>query len=358
MNRTEPILSQSQQQKTINNLQNRFTPYFIILLFTAAMTVLRVLLITEWPVWKQVIAFCNQTIFMIAIWQLVKFLSRKLDKRMPFERGPLKRMIVQILLTIVILAPLVGIAIYFAQPYLPSFVNKQYLIIGVVLFTVMMAMFNFSFYAGYFFKNWQESVEQKARLEVQTAELEREKFDLQYHQLRNQVNPHYLFNTLTSLDGLIQTDPELASEFVRHMSKVYRYVLQHKQNEVVSLEEELDFIGHYIELLHIRYGKGLYIHYNISEATKEKGIVMVTLQMLIDNAIKHNAIQAETPLKIIIWDEGDYLIIYNNKQLRGQMETSNKQGLQQLGQLYGYHSDKKIAIEDKEEHYTIKIPLL
>src|SRR6202008_2874005 len=113
------------------------------------------------------------------------------------------------------------------------------------------------------------------------------------------------------------------SEFVRHMSKVYRYVLQHKENEVVSLDEELDFIGHYIELLHIRYGQGLHIHCNISESAKQKGIVMVTLQMLIDNAVKHNTIQAAVPLKVIIWDEAEYLVVHNNKQERTQIETSN-----------------------------------
>jgi LytS/YehU family sensor histidine kinase len=85
---------------------------------------------------------------------------------------------------------------------------------------------------------------------------------------------------------------------------------------------------------------------------------MVTLQMLIDNAIKHNMVQPSSPLRIIVWDEGDYLIVYNNKQLRKQIETSNRKGLVQLEQLYSYLSDKPIAIEDNHEHYTIKIPLL
>jgi two-component system, LytTR family, sensor kinase len=160
------------------------------------------------------------------------------------------------------------------------------------------------------------------------------------------------------LDGLIQTDPALASEFVRHMAKVYRYVLQHKENEIVSLEEELEFIAHYFELLQVRYKEGFGIHYNISEAAKEKGIVMVTLQMLIDNAVKHNMVQEGTPLKIVVWDEGDYLLVHNNKQLRKQMETSNKHGLEQLRQLYSYLSDKPVIIEETEEYFTVKIPLL
>ena len=190
------------------------------------------------------------------------------------------------------------------------------------------------------------------------AELEKEKFNLQYHHLRNQVNPHYLFNTLTSLDGLIQTNPSLASEFVRHMSKVYRYTLQHKDNEVVSVAEELEFIRHYKELLSIRYGDGLIINEQICKEATEKGIVMITLQLLIDNAIKHNSVQPSSPLKISIRNEGDYLVVQNNLQLRKQIETSNKQGLQQLKQLYQYLSDKPIDVEENGRQFTIKIPLL
>ena len=135
-------------------------------------------------------------------------------------------------------------------------------------------------------------------------------------------------------------------------------MLQHKENEVVSLDEELEFIQHYIELLHIRYDGGLIIHHNISEDAKERGIVMVTLQQLIDNAVKHNIVQSSNPLKVIIWDDGDYLMVYNNKQLRKHIETSNNKGLQQLKLLYGYLSLKPVIIEDNHEHFTIKIPLL
>ena len=346
------------QQKNINHLQNRFTPYFLIALFTAAITLVRVYMIPEWPWWFHVLSFFMQTLAMTGIWHLIKWLSGILDKWMPFEEGPLLRMFVQVVIIMAVLSPLAIASVTISWPFMPAFVNKQFLTVITILFVLIILLFNFSFYASHFFKNWQSSVEQKAALEIQAAELEREKFNLQYHQLKNQVNPHYLFNTLTSLDGLIHTNPELASEFVRHMAKVYRYVLQHKENEVVRLEEELEFISHYIELLHIRYGAGLNIHHNISVQASERGIVMVTLQMLIDNAVKHNIVQPGNPLKVIIWDEGDYLIVYNNKQLRRQLETSNKQGLAQLKQLYSYLSTVPIITEDNHEHFTIKIPLL
>jgi two-component system LytT family sensor kinase len=259
---------------------------------------------------------------------------------------------------LLIVAPISGTLFYFFHHMVPGFGDRLVFGIVVILFIVVIFLFNFAFYAYYFFGNWQNSVEDKAQLEVQAATLEKEKLDLQYHQLRNQVNPHYLFNTLTSLDGLIHTNPELASEFVRHMAKVYRYVLQHKESEVVNLDEELEFIKHYIQLQHIRYADGLKITIDVSAKAKDKGIVMVTLQMLIDNAIKHNIVQPNEPLYITIKDEGDYLVVHNNKQLRRQMETSNGKGVLQLKQLYSFLTDKPIVIESTDKEYTIKIPLL
>jgi LytS/YehU family sensor histidine kinase len=188
-------------------------------------------------------------------------------------------------------------------------------------------------------------VERNAELQVKAAQLEKERSLMQYHHLKNQVNPHFLFNTLTSLDGLIQTNAELASEFVRHMAKVYRYVLEHKENEVVSIQTELDFIEHYISLLKIRHGNALQIDIKVSDEGREKGIVMVTLQMLIDNAIKHNMMQETLPLVISIWDNDTCLHVRNNKQLKRAIELSSKQGLQQLEQLYNFLSKETITIK-------------
>jgi two-component system LytT family sensor kinase len=357
-NSTYTQLSGSKQQRQIVFLQFRYTPYFIIVLFSLGVTFVRLYMIPEWGLLVHTGLFFLQAITLTGVWHLIKALNNYLDKRIPFEEGPVMRVILQIAITMVIFLPIVLTVGYVIRPYTPLFVNRQFVVIAGMLFMIVIFLFNFAFYAFYFFRNWQQSIEEKAELQVQAAELEREKFNLQYHQLRNQVNPHYLFNTLTSLDGLIHTNPELASEFVRHMSKVYRYVLQHKESEIVSLDEEIEFIEHYIELLHIRYDGALHIHYNISDAAREKGIVMVTLQMLVDNAVKHNIVQKESPLKIIIWDEADHLVVYNNKQLRKQIETSNQLGLKQLSQLYSFLTDKPVTIEDDQEHFTIKIPLL
>lgn len=337
--------------------QLKYTPYVLISFFAAITAVLRYYLMPEWG-WWHILLFLYQCLIFAGFWHFIKFINGKLNKVYPFEKGPIKRIALQNIITLMAVMPFVIIGRFTAKDVIPDFVSNQFLALMVLMVLMVLFMFNFAFYTFYFFEHWQETVNEKASLEVQAAELEKEKAEVQYHQLKNQVNPHYLFNTLSSLDGLIHTNPDLASEFVRHMSNVYRYVLQHKESEVVNIEEELEFIGHYIELLHIRYAAGLNIHYKVSDDAKEQGIVMVTLQMLIDNAIKHNIVQSSMPLKIVIWDEGDYLVVHNNKQLRKQIETSNGEGLEQLKQLYSFLTDKPVIIEDEEEHYTIKIPLL
>jgi LytS/YehU family sensor histidine kinase len=157
---------------------------------------------------------------------------------------------------------------------------------------------------------------------------------------------------------LIQTNAELASDFVRHLAKVYRYVLEHKENEVVPIQTELDFIEHYISLLKIRYGNALDIQINVSEKGREKGIVMVTLQMMIDNGVKHNMMQDTCPLIIKVWDENNCLRIRNNKQLKRKIELSSKQGLQQLVQLYNFLSEEAVTIKDERDFFEVNLPLL
>ena len=181
---------------------------------------------------------------------------------------------------------------------------------------------------------------------------------MRYHNLKNQVNPHFLFNSLSSLQSLVKSNPDLASQYISHLSKVYRYVLQHKEREVVSLETELRFIEHYISLLNIRYGDALRIHINLSDAARDRDIVMITLQMLIDNAIKHNEVHPQAPLTIAVFDEENYLVVQNNLQKKGATNDSNQQGLDQLRTLYSFLSENPVQVEQTAHQFTIKIPLL
>ncbi|MFN8356010.1 MAG: histidine kinase [Spirosomataceae bacterium] len=195
-------------------------------------------------------------------------------------------------------------------------------------------------------------------LQIQSSKLAKDKTEIQYQNLINHLNPHFLFNSLTSLNSLIITNPKTASKFLQKLSAMYRYILQSKDKETVTLEQELNFVSNYLELQKARFEEGLVINIAIEEDYLGQGIVPVTLQNLFENAIKHNIIDEEDPLRIEVYVEAEYLIVKNNLQRKSFVETSNKQGLESLKKLYEYLSSKPLETIETETEFMVKIPLL
>ena len=195
-------------------------------------------------------------------------------------------------------------------------------------------------------------------LETKSQELEKEKTMAMYEGLKQQLNPHFLFNSLSSLSGLIESDQQLAGTFLKQMSKIYRYILKSGDSETVRLKEELDFVSTYINLQKTRFEDGLQVVINVDEESMRKKIPPVTLQNMVENAIKHNVVDNDSPLIIQITVEADYIVVKNNLQRKNVVETSNKQGLKNLKSLYSYLSSKPLIIEEDEKEFRIKIPLI
>lgn len=196
------------------------------------------------------------------------------------------------------------------------------------------------------------SLEQKAQA------LSKEKALVQYENLTQQLNPHFLFNSLASLSSLIRFDQKTASEFLEALSKMYRYILQSRDRETVTLQDEIDFAKNFIKLQQTRFGEALEVHFKVEASDFDRKIVPVTLQNLLENALKHNTFDSSEPLIVEIFSEPNYLVVQNNLQRRSVVETSNKQGLSRLRSLYQYLSDNPMEILETETHFTIRIPLL
>lgn len=207
-------------------------------------------------------------------------------------------------------------------------------------------------------QKFEKAQNQQAETEKKTILLEREKLLSRYQNLVNQLNPHFLFNSLAVLDSLIYKDHKLASKYLRQLTKVYRYLIENDDHETVSLEQELRFAKDFVSLLHMRYSDGLHIEINLPETLYEKKVVPVTFQNLIENAIKHNITAIESPLLITIHEENNYLIFKNNLQKRGTVTTSNKKGLKDFKALYSYLTSCPITIEETETHFTVYVPLV
>jgi ligand-binding sensor domain-containing protein len=223
-----------------------------------------------------------------------------------------------------------------------------WLLAGLLLLAVMY----------WFYTNRIRHQQRVYKLESKAQSLEKEKALVMYENLKQQLNPHFLFNSLTSLGSLINTNPKVASEFLDSLGKTYRYILKSRDNEVVPLGDELRFAESYVWLQQTRFEKGLQVKMHVGEDDHHRKIVPVTLQNMIENAIKHNIIDEETPLIVDIYVEDDYLVISNNLQRKNFVETSNRQGLANLQSLYQYLSDRPVELTETANSFIVKIPLL
>ncbi|WP_051040972.1 sensor histidine kinase [Fibrisoma limi] len=203
-----------------------------------------------------------------------------------------------------------------------------------------------------------DQTNQLHQLQVQATRLERDKTEIQYQNLINHLNPHFLFNSLTSLNSLIMANPREASKFLRKLSIIYRYILQNKDKELVTLGDELTFVQNYIDLQQSRFGTDLQITVDVAPDYLARLIVPVTIQNLLENAIKHNTMDEESPLQIRICTADNTLIVVNNLQRKVFVETSNKQGLASLRSLYHYLSRREIDITETDTHFMVSVPLL
>lgn len=210
-----------------------------------------------------------------------------------------------------------------------------------------------SIYEGsYFFGKWKESL-------LQNEQLKSQQIRTQFGVLQNQMSPHFLFNSLNTLTTLITEDQKTAIDFTQTLSGVYRYILQNKERELVSVCEEVNFCQSYVFLLKKRYPENLIVECNISEAKKHLYIPPLTLQMLIENAIKHNVVSKSAPLKVAInVDEENTLQITNNLQTKSSLEISTKTGLDNIKKRYQLLGGRQIDIIKTEQEFIVRVPLI
>jgi len=286
--------------------------------------------------------------FMIGL----KVIVTTLDKRLPWLRYPQKRLLYQFLVTLVFSCLIIILSvllinllagqrltsgIFFEQSYFMAKIAFLFVFVGSMVSNTVL-----------FFKNWKESA-------VQHEILKREQLALQYETLKSQVNPHFLFNNLNSLTSLINSNPAKATDFVKKLSEVYRYVLDQKNHEFVSLSDELKFVESYVYLHKIRFGENLQVQIDVNP--QHYKVIPLSVQLLVENAIKHNEISDQKPLAIRIYSKNEYLVVENKLQKKSGSEGSGT-GLQNISARYGFFSDHRVIIAFNNENYKVSIPLL
>jgi len=303
-------------------------------------------------------AVLNNCLFSIAIgypaWKGMYFLVTLLEKRLPWLKFPIKRLVVQVI-SMTLFAGVViflGLSVWFLLSDELTFNNSMQDVLpslGVAYIFMILALIVGS--SILFFKKWKEAT-------VQQEELKRAHLALQYQSLRDQVRPHFLFNSLSSLVTLINTDSEKATLFVHKLSDVYRYLLEQREIELVDVTEEIRFLEDYLYLQKIRFGESLQVSVRL-ERIKERMIIPLSLQMLVENAIKHNEASASHPLTIEIGStEGMGVRISNTLQPKKLTENSSGLGIENLRKRLAFYTDEPLTVQDGPATYTVTIPTL
>ena len=224
---------------------------------------------------------------------------------------------------------------------------KWGLFTGIVCDLLGMAM-NEGIY-GY--SKWKET-------QLEAEKLKKENLQTQLNSLLQQINPHFLFNSLNTLSALMQEDMEAAQKYLSELSKVYRYMLQTNERELTSLAIELQFIDSYFHLLQTRFGNGIVLRKFVAVNENEVFLPPLTLQLLVENAVKHNTTSKSKPLVIEIICETDFVTISNNLQKKNLTIESGKVGLSNITEKYKLISKGTIEITETSEFFTVKIPLV
>lgn len=224
---------------------------------------------------------------------------------------------------------------------------------------VLFVSFTYVFLIGAIYESVHYFGEWK-RTTLETAELKEQQLQLQLSSLKEQINPHFLFNSLNSLSSLISEDPKQAEQFADEMAVVYRYVLQVQDTTLTTLQKELDFIKAYHRLLHTRYGKRMKLEITADEKAMQLKLPPLTLQLLVENAVKHNAFTVDEPLhiKITAMAEEQLVSVSNNIQARPVAMPSHKVGLQNIRTKYRLLNAGEIKIVSDNNQFIVHIPLI
>lgn len=229
--------------------------------------------------------------------------------------------------------------------------NLVYVHVFAFIFSLGVAAF---FHAKGFMDKWKSAMTQESTQQQIVAKTETAKFE----SLKNQLDPHFLFNSLNVLTSLIGENPNQAEKFTTKLSKVYRYVLEQRNKDLVPIEEELKFAKTYMELLGMRFEDAVQFNIPDSISNNELKIVPLSLQLLLENAVKHNVVSTLKPLTINIYEEDTYLIIENNVNPKEAIGKSTKVGLQNIADRYGLITQKGVKIENNNKTFKVSLPLL
>jgi two-component system, LytTR family, sensor kinase len=293
----------------------------------------------QWKKYLLLIALTN------AIGVIIFQIDRIFDKLIHWKNNFMFRFSAGLLTNILIVIFLTS----FPGKYLFRLTSEETLKLTIVFIIVV---FIYEIFYGLFYSYHYYAVTQAEHLQSDRWQLE-----LQFESLKSQISPHYLFNCLNTVSSLLFKDTHVAEEFIRRMADTFRYVLSHQKKKLVLLSEELEFVKSYYYLLQVRYEYHLRLEINVPQNILHSLIPPMTLQLLVENAVKHNKISKENPLLVYIGAQDNQRIIISNTKTLSPSTVSFRVGLENIHKRYQFFTDEKVLVRD-DEKFLVLLPVL
>ncbi len=276
------------------------------------------------------------------LWRIV---AAKIDTKVSWKSQFKTRFALGILLqfSMLFVGPWIAFQIYEA----PIDLVLKYGIVSFFL-VLLTAVVDFTIYSFNYYSRGQ----------IENIQLQREQLELQYEALRTQLSPHYLFNSLNTISSLISDNPKPAEQFARRLVETYQYIIQSRNVKLVSIKAELDFVKAYMYLIRVRFDESITTTINIDQSIMDNQIPPLTLQILIENAVKHNYFSADEPLVVTIdTDQNGNLIVKNENRQKDELVDSFRIGLDNIKKRYGFFTNEPVLISNHQV-FQVTLPIL
>jgi sensor histidine kinase YesM len=301
--------------------------------------------------WNRYIIYSS--VIGMSLWLGNEYFAIYIDKKYTWLQYPARKLVLRLVFSLVystFIMMLLYMFIWFFIFHKPDLTNFfQYNRLSFLIFYAATLIVMLIYHSIAFFQSWQAAA-------LNEEKLKKESISLQLQALRNQVDPHFLFNSFNTLTSLIEKEPKKAVVFVKQLSEMYRYMLDRDSREVIDIASELRFVESYVYLQQMRFGDNLKVEMNIQD--RSFYVLPISVQMLIENAIKHNEVSSEFPLLVEVSDDPDFLKISNKIQPKMLETPSNGIGLQNLKVRYQFFTEKALEVEEHDGMFTVKIPKL
>jgi two-component system, LytTR family, sensor kinase len=304
------------------------------------------------PSWSQYLPeFILGTLGMYVITESNFWSYYYLERKLPWERDCGKRLVVQLFFSLffsILAAFVIRWVVAWFHPGHTEIMTESFAVLTACTTFILSVVF-----LGLFvFHRMSASL-------IEAEQLKQENLIAQNQALRQQIDPHFLFNSITTLTTLIQENKDLAIEFVQRLSKVYRHVLQSKEHDLVDLKTEVEFVRDYAFAFEMRFGEQFHLTIEIPKKFLTSRIPPLTLQILVENAVKHNIISREHPLDIFINMDGESkLVVRNTLQRKPALSSPTHIGLNNILTRYKYVSQGIVEVIENEREYIVKLPLV